>query len=109
MIKKGNYIFQSSGKSYTSRQRREEMLETLAGCTIRKKKNHPFRFRKMSTFISGEWKNRGNHYKMCLKKDRYRSESEANAMISRIHRYRPEAKLRSYYCSYCNGWHLTHK
>lgn len=45
----------------------------------------------------------------CLRKRRYPNEQVANEMINRIKKYRKNTFLRSYFCSICNGWHLTHK
>ena len=42
----------------------------------------------------------------CKRKMRYRSESDALHTITMIRRYR-DVELDAYYCSWCNGYHLT--
>ena len=92
--------------------RRQAMMNALAGCHVkfptRAKGNHPHRYKP----AIGSELGRGNYgfkeFRMCNRKDRYRSQGDAADKINKIRHYRPDEKLRAYLCPYCNGWHLTH-
>lgn len=45
-------------------------------------------------------------YRMCKSKVRYPTEARATIMANKIGKKR-NVVLRSYYCEYCNGYHLT--
>jgi hypothetical protein len=48
--------------------------------------------------------------KSCTGKKRYRSESEAMAMISTQQEYGEEMhEIRPYRCDFCKQWHLGHR
>jgi hypothetical protein len=44
----------------------------------------------------------------CTSKIRYRSEGDALRAIRGINRKRDAGELYSYWCPYCDGYHLTH-
>ena len=91
----------------TPEKRRKQMLAALEGCIVRSKYRHNHPENMKHNRLSG-WENTGTRYRMCTKKERYRTQGEANKMISRIKQHRPGVQLRSYWCGFCNGWHLTH-
>lgn len=92
--------------------RRVAMLAALEGCHVKfpsqTKGKHPRRFKPVVCSELG----RGNYgfkeFRMCNRKNRYRSQGDAADKINRIRQCRPDERLRSYLCPYCNGWHLTH-
>ena len=45
-------------------------------------------------------------YRMCIKKKRYASESQAMKIAEKVYAER-QIKLRAYPCPYCGKWHLT--
>ena len=45
----------------------------------------------------------------CGKKTRYASQHEARQIANNCERARPGTKLRVYFCSVCEGWHMTSK
>lgn len=47
-------------------------------------------------------------YRQCGSKKRYRDEKDARKILRKCEKERGQ-KLDYYYCSYCSGWHLTHK
>lgn len=49
----------------------------------------------------------GKRWRICAKKQRYASESEAQKTANAAMRNRPEHPLRIYDCPECNGWHIT--
>lgn len=53
-------------------------------------------------------KQQGKEWRSCGKKKRYRDEKAAREMIRKIHGKR-DTYLDYYYCTYCNGYHLTSK
>ena len=49
-------------------------------------------------------------HRMCLKKVRYESEEEAEAILHQQKRKAPAGnRLESYQCRLCSGWHLGHR
>lgn len=47
-------------------------------------------------------------YRTCKKKIRYRTHGEARHAITKCHEQR-STELDYYYCSLCDGYHLTHR
>ncbi len=45
----------------------------------------------------------------CGKKKRYASQHEARQIANNCEHARPGTKLRVYFCSVCEGWHITSK
>ncbi len=45
----------------------------------------------------------------CLKKSRYNTEAKATRYMAKAQADRPEPKLRTYYCKWCAGFHITSK
>lgn len=45
----------------------------------------------------------------CLKKSRYSTQAKANRYMAKAQAERPEPKLRTYYCKWCAGFHITSK
>lgn len=92
--------------------RRLAMMEALEGCHVkfpsRKKGKHPRCFKPAACSELGKGNYGFKEFRMCARKDRYRSQGDAADKINKIHHYRPDEKLRVYLCPYCNGWHLTH-
>lgn len=91
----------------------ERMMKTLEGCHVRiarktNRGNHPERAKKVVCAGLGAGEYGFREYRMCRRKDRYRSQGDAADKINRIHVCRSEAKLKTYFCPYCEGWHLTH-
>lgn len=43
----------------------------------------------------------------CGRKQRYRDEAHARAVAQRQDVQQRAGQLRAYFCSACNGWHLT--
>jgi len=91
--------------------RRLKMMAVLDGCRVstkgKAKGNHPRRIKPIGCSELGSGNHGFREYRMCRRKDRYRSQGEANAKIGIIRNVRPEENLRAYYCPYCEGWHLT--
>lgn len=53
-------------------------------------------------------KDKNKKWRQCEKKKRYRDESEVRAVM-RKRMKEADVKLDFYYCTYCKGYHLTHK
>lgn len=48
-----------------------------------------------------------SEWEACGKKTRYASQHEARQIANNCERFRPETKLRVYWCPFCDGWHVT--
>ena len=51
----------------------------------------------------------GQAWRQCAKKTRYATEFEAEKFTRILMQRRPQTPLRAYDCTYCGGWHITHK
>lgn len=92
--------------------RRVAMMEALEGCHVKfpsqAKGKHPRRFKPAVCAELGKGNYGFKEFRMCVRKDRYRSQGDAADKINKIRHYRPDEQLRAYLCPYCDGWHLTH-
>jgi hypothetical protein len=96
----------------------KEIKEVLGpGARIKRasdKKSHkPKLQRKVSSVLKFKTAKRRDmkrsEWEACGKKARYSSQHEARQIANNCERARPGTKLRVYFCSVCEGWHITSK
>ena len=81
--------------------------------TSDKKKHKSKAARKVSSILKFKTAKRRDmkrsEWEACGKKTRYASQHEARQIANNCERARPGTKLRVYWCSVCEGWHMTSK